>query len=270
MDQFKIVVAGIATFLFIIGIFATAVQIEQTERGIVTKFGAVTGVMDPGFHLVNPFTTDVKIMDVSVQALPVIGQSYSLDSQTVDFEVTINYQQDGTRVEDIYNSVQRSAETTYVIPRANDAIRAIFAKYTAQGIVDNLGIIPSEIKERLIVRLADDQIPGIIITGVTLNNHDFDDAYETAVRNKQVQEQGALAEVNITKQKDEKKKQAILEAEGLAEKTRLEVEALSIANSEKIIDKILAEAALERAKRWNGVLPVNVYGSAPLPFLDVE
>lgn len=266
MGAFKAIIAAVVAVIILITVLATATQIEQTERGVVTKFGAVTGTMEPGFHLVNPFTTDVKIMDVSVQALPVQGQAYSKDSQTVDFEVVVNYQLNAESVEAIYNEVQRDVENRYVIPRANDAIRGVLAQYTAQGVVEERGIIPGKIREQLTGLL---EGTNISVSSVTVTNFDFDDAYEAAVRNKQVQEQEALAQVNITNQEEQKKQQEILKAEALAEKTRLEVSALQ-AGGDDIIRKIQAEAELARANKWNGVLPVNVYGSAPLPFLDVN
>ncbi len=262
----KTIFAGVAAVIVLIVVLMTATQIEQTERGVVTKFGEVTGVFDPGFHLVNPFTTDVKIMDTSEQARTIIGQAYSQDSQIIDFEVVVNFQQDPSNVEAIYNKVQLASIERYVMPRANDAIRAVLAEYTAQGIIDNRGVIPGEMKQQLAGLLLPEDI---FVSSVTVTNFDFDDKYELAVQNKQVQEQEALAQVNITKQEDEKKKQEILKAEALAEKTRLEVTALQ-AGGDDIIRKIQAEAELKRAEQWNGVLPVNVYGSAPLPFLDVD
>lgn len=110
---------------------------------------------------------------------------------------------------------------------------------------------------------------GFLVSSVTITNIDFDDQYESAIKNKQVQEQQALAQINITKQEDEKKKQEILKAEALAEKTRLEAVALQSAQGEKLIDKLYAEAALESAKKWNGVLPTQMIPGATLPFIQV-
>lgn len=42
--------------------------------------------------------------------------------------------------------------------------------------------------------------------------------------------------------------------------------------NKKIIKIVLSsiEVQAEFAKKWNGVLPVNLYGSAPIPFLDIK
>jgi len=92
----------------------------------------------------------------------------------------------------------------------------------------------------------------------------------------EVQEQLALSEANKTAQEEERKKQEILKAEALAEKTRLEVQALNTGGTE-IIEKILAEAQLEAAKRWNGQGPSTLImgtgedeGNLPiLPYMNV-
>ena len=162
--------------------------------------------------------------------------------------------------------MRREAEIRYVIPRSKDALKEVISAYTAQGIIENRGQLTIEIKNRVAERLS---VDGILVQDVSVTNFDFDDLYESAVQAKQVEEQRALGQVNVTKQEEEKKKQEILRAEALAEKTRLEVEALSTSQGGQIIEKIRAEAELEAARRWNGQLPTNLYGSAPLPILNV-
>ena len=266
MNPIKLFLAAGAAVIVLVTIFSTAAVVEQTERGVLTKFGEVQRVLEPGFHVVNPFTQDVHIMDTSVQALVVPGQAYSKDAQIVDFEMVVNFQQNATAVEQIYSDVRLDATQRYVVPRANDAIREVLANYTAQGIIDERGAIPGQVREALTGALVEQ---GISVQSVTVTNFDFDDAYERAVTNKQVQEQEALTQANITAQEEEKKKQAILQAEAVAEKTRLEVEALTLGGDD-IIRKIQAEAQLEAARKWNGQMPTNMYANAPLPFIDIQ
>jgi regulator of protease activity HflC (stomatin/prohibitin superfamily) len=173
---------------------------------------------------------------------------------------------------ELWTEVRNQVETRYVLPRSQEAIKQVISSFTAQGLVDNRGVLSGDVKTRVAERLAED---GVFIADVSITNIDFDDQYEAAVQNKQVQEQQALAQANITKQEEEKKKQAILQAEAVAEKTRLEVEALAIAQSDKVIEKILAEAQLEAAKRWNGATPSTMVVSGDgtqlplLPYMNL-
>jgi regulator of protease activity HflC (stomatin/prohibitin superfamily) len=264
--MYKLVLAGVVAFIGLIILLMSAVTVEQTERGVLTRFGEVQGTLEPGFHFVNPFTNDVYKMDVSVRALPLTELTYSKDGQIISVNYTVNYQVNSSEVEKIFKEVNNDYEVRYVIPRSKQYLKDVFSKYTAQGVIDNRGVIPAEITALLAADLSG---KGITVSNVIIENLDFDDSYEQAIQNKQVQEQQALAQVNITKQEEEKKKQEILKAEALAEKTRLEVQALETSQGGQIIEKIRAEAQLEAAKRWNGVLPVNMYGSAPIPLINL-
>lgn len=44
-----------------------------------------------------------------------------------------------------------------------------------------------------------------MVESVSVTNIDFDDAYENAIKQKQIAEQTALEQVNITRQEDEKR-----------------------------------------------------------------
>lgn len=257
---------AITVVLSLVFLFSTFQVVEQTERGVLTRFGEVKEVLEPGLHMVNPFTSNVYNVDVSVVALPVDELAYSKDSQVVAVTAVVNYQVDTTRVKELWEEVRNDVQVRYVLPRTQEALKEVIAAYTAQGIIDNRGKLGVELRTKVAERLLSE---GILVHDVSITNFDFDDLYESAVQAKQVEEQRALAQANVTKQEEEKKKQQILQAEALAEKTRLEVEALASAQSEKIIEKILAEAQLEAARKWNGQLPVNMYGSAPLPLINV-
>lgn len=254
-NPIKLVLGGVAAFVALFFILGSFTVIDQTERGVLTQFGEVRELLEPGLHFVNPFTQNVYRVDVTVNALPITDLAYSRDSQVVEVAAVVNYQIDSAQVLELWKEVRNQAETRYVLPRSQEAIKQVISGYTAQGLVDNRGVLSNEVRTKIAERLIEE---GIFIADVSITNLDFDDAYEAAVQNKQVQEQQALAQANITRQEEEKKQQAILQAEAIAEKTRLEVQALALAQSDKVIEKILAEAQLEAAKRWNGQTPTTM------------
>ncbi len=268
----KLILGGVAAFVVLFLVLGAFEVIDQTERGVLTTFGEVQEILEPGLHFVNPFTSNIYKVDVTVNALTINELSYSKDSQVVSVAAVVNYQVDPSRVRELWEEVRNQAEQRYVVPRSQESLKEVVAAYTAQGIIENRAQMSSEFKTKVVDRLAND---GIIVQDVSITNFDFDDQYEAAVQNKQVQEQQALAQANITAQEEEKKKQEILRAEALAEKTRLEVQALETANSEKIIEKILAEAQLEAAKRWNGATPSTMVVSGDgtqlplLPYMNL-
>jgi regulator of protease activity HflC (stomatin/prohibitin superfamily) len=246
--------------------------IGTTERGVVLRWGVITRVMEPGIHWRTPIAEDVETVDVSVKALEVKELAYSKDGQTLEVSTTVNYQVDPLKVKELYGEVRNEVEERYVLPKTKNSLKTIMSRYTAQGIIEHRGEISGEIAKDLELALAGNWI---LVKTVSVTNYDFDDKYEAAISEKQVQEQNALAQVNITKQEEEKKKQEILKAEALSEKTRLEAAALASQNGEKVVAKIYAEAALEAARKWNGTTPTTVVtsgtdGSIPLyPFMEL-
>lgn len=236
------------------------------QAGIIVRTGSINRGLESGLNFKLPLFEKVVKIDMSTIALPATELGYSKDGQIISFEVTTQYAVEPGAVQAIYKEFKKDYEARLVLPKVKESIKTVASNYTAQGIIDNRAKISSEIKTAVLEGLAG---RGITISGVNLTNIDFDDAYEAAIKNKQVQEQQALAQVNITKQEDEKKKQEILKAEALSEKTRLEAVALQSSQGEKVIDKIYAEAALEAAKKWNGVLPTQMIPGGTLPFINL-
>lgn len=257
------VVLGIIALVFIFGSFFI---VSPQENGIVLRLGSIQGTAQNGLNFKLPLVDSVVKMDISTKAIVVDELAYSKDGQTVAFQATANYALNNQSAEAVYREFKRNYEAALIVPSIKEAIKTVASKYTAQGIIENRSRLPLEMKDEFSKLVL---TRGFNVSAITLTNIDFDDAYENAIKNKQVQEQEALAQINITKQQDEKKKQEILKAEALAEKTKLEALALQSAQGEKLIDKIYAEAALEAAKKWNGVLPTQMIPNGALPFINL-
>lgn len=264
---FKFVGLGVLALAILIGVLSTFTVIDAQERGVITRVGAINRVLAEGLHFKIPFVEGITKMDIQTQIHPVTELAYSKDAQTVEAEVTVTYHLNPEQVDQIFREVRKDYKERLLVPEVREAIKSVFSRYTAQGILDNRAQVPVEIKALLLTALTEN---GVIIDSVAVTNLNFDDAYEAAVREKQVQEQNALAQINITKQEEEKKKQEILKSQALSEKTRLEAQALASQQGEKVIEKIYAEAALEAAKKWNGQLPQQMIPGGAVPFLNLK
>jgi regulator of protease activity HflC (stomatin/prohibitin superfamily) len=262
----KFLIAGIIGVIVLILLANTMFVIDETERAVVVRLGHVKTTLEPGLHIVNPFTTDVYTYDVTLQKTPVELEAYSSDGQVIDISGVVNFRINSATVDTLYKDVRTDYNTTYIIPRAQQTVKAVIAEYSAQELITHRGELPGKAKTGLVAVLEN---TGLIIDSIVIDDVSFDDDYERAIKNKQIEEQNALKAKNVTAQKEEEKKQTVLAAEALAEKTRLEAAALASQQGNAVIEKILAEAQLEAAKNWNGVLPTHMYGSAPLPLLNV-
>lgn len=262
----KGIIYSVILFILVVIFFSSYTIISPQEKGIVVRLGSISREIDSGLNFKLPIIEKVVKIDISTVALKGTELGYSKDGQTVSFEATVNYAVDPSVTINVYKEFKNDYENRLILPAIKEAIKVTSSQYSAQGIIDNRAKLSSDIKTDLMKQIVN---RGFLVSSVTITNIDFDDQYESAIKNKQVQEQQALAQINITKQEDEKKKQEILKAEALAEKTRLEAVALQSAQGEKLIDKLYAEAALESAKKWNGVLPTQMIPGATLPFIQV-
>lgn len=256
---------GILALISLIIIFSSFSIINPQEVGIITRLGSLNRTAAEGLNFKIPFIEKVTKMNISEQRFNFPNQVYSKDGQVVDTQLIVNYQLNSSSVVDIYRETKNNYQEIIITPVLSPAVEEIFSKYTAQELIDKRASLSPEIKAAVVDRVGK---RGILIKGVEFT-FDFDDAYEAAIKNKQVQEQQALAQINITAQEKEKKEQEILKAEALSEKTRLEALALASQQGEKVISKIYAEAALEAAKKWNGVLPSQMIPGQTLPFIQL-
>ncbi len=262
----KIIIGVLFAIVVIVIMFGSWSIISPQEKGIVVRLGSIQGVLESGFNLKLPILDKVVKMDISTNAVIVSEQGYSKDGQTVNFEATVTYALSPSDVENTYKEFRKDYVNRVMSPSIKDSIKGVSSRYTAQGIIENRSKLGSEIKDLIVSQVLS---RGFRVESVSVTNIDFDDAYEHAIKQKQIAEQTALEQINITKQEDEKKKQEILKAEALAEKTRLESQALASQQGEKVITKIYAEAALEAAKKWNGVLPTQMIPGQTLPFIQL-
>lgn len=252
------IIIGLVAFFALLGSFET---IGSQEIGILTRFGKVEAVWGPGAHWKTPFTESVSTMDTQEQKLAVDDQVYSKDSQTVSTHLVVNYQLKVTEAEQVFKEVRNNYRQVYIDPVLSPAVEEVFSQFTANDLVVKRPELPALVRDAITKRV---QARGVTVKGVEFT-FSFDDAYENAIRQKQVKEQEALTAVNQTKIEAEKKAQAILASEALAEKTRLEAVALQSAQGEKFIEKLRvevqqksAEALLEFAKHWTGAVPQTV------------
>ena len=96
---------------------------------------------------------------------------------------------------------------------------------------------------------------------VVLSDIEYSKVFETAIEAKQVAEQKALEAKNRTVQIEEEAKQKLLTAE--AEAKSMEIRAKALEQNRSLVE-------YEAVQKWDGRLPVNMYGNAPVPFISIS
>lgn len=188
--------------------------------GILTTFGRVEErTVQAGLNIIAPWQKVVK-MDNRTQKQLIDTQAFSSDIQQVDVAITLNYCIDKTTAQNLYSSVGVAYYDTILNPRALEGIKTVFAGYSAEELVTNR----VELSGKIATIISEDVSQyGIQITGVSIENLDFTDAFTDAVEAKQVATQNKLtAETEQAK--------LTLEAQAAAERQIISANAESEAN----------------------------------------
>ena len=237
--RFTIIVCAICVVVLFVLFCVFCVRTVPTGyTGILTTFGKVEDCyMDSGLHIKSPFQSIVK-MDNRTQKKEVKTQAFSSDIQQVDVVMSINYKIDSNAARTLYKTVGKEYYDTIVFPRILENTKSVFAKYTAEALVENRNVLSAEIQERL---RADVEPYGITIVSYAVEDVDFTDAFTNAVEAKQVAAQNKLTaetqQAQKTMEQEQIAKRRIIDANAAAEEAKIQAEA------DLEVTKIQADAA---------------------------
>ena len=281
----------IAAVCFIVGVSGIAMDCITTiptgHTGIVTTFGRVEDyTFEAGVHAKAPWQQVVK-MDNRIQKAIVDMSCFSSDIQEVSTSYTINYQIEKANAQTIYRSIGQSYYDTIILPRIQESVKSMIAKYDAEELIENREKLSGEIRDDLTSKLA---VYNIEVIDASIENLDFSDAFTNAVEAKQVAAQEKLkAEIEQEKANIEAKAAAereVIAAQAAAEKSVLEAEAAAEAKKKaadamayagekeaEANEKIAASLSDElieykKIEQWDGKLPTYVGGEGTIPMLN--
>jgi regulator of protease activity HflC (stomatin/prohibitin superfamily) len=290
-------IIGVVVALIVILIIAGGswYTVDQTERGVLLRNGAVIGTAQPGLGFKLPLFDSVEKVNVKTVTYTWDKMnSYSYDQQPADLKVSVTLRAAPEKVADLYAKFGRldAAVNQVVSPVVNQQVKVVFGHYTAVKAIQERGALNGAIKDAITDTLKYD--PMIIIEAVQLENIEFSQNYLHSI------EQRMLAEVEVQKlqQNAEREKvQAqitVTQATAKANATRAEAQAAADAlrlNGEAKAANIKitgeAEAAaieargralaanpnlvtLVQAERWNGVLPTTMVPGSSVPFVTIN
>ena len=282
---------AIVAIAILVGIFAISADCITTiptgHTGIVTTFGRVEDyTYEAGVHTKAPWQQVVK-MDNRIQKAIVDMSCFSSDIQEVDTSYTINYQIEKANAQTIYRTIGQDYYTTIILPRIQESVKSMIAKYDAEKLIASREQLSSQIREDLTAKLA---VYNVEVIDASIENLDFSDAFTNAVEAKQVAAQEKLkAEIQQEQANIEAKaaaeraviaaqaeaEKAVIQAEAAAEAQRKEADAKAYAGEKEAEanEKIAASLSQElidykTVEQWNGERPTYVGGEGTMPILN--
>ncbi len=168
--------------------------VDQTERGVILRNGAVVGTAQPGLGFKIPMFDSVE--KISVRTVTWTWDkmnSYSFDQQPADLKISVTLRAAPGRVADLYSRFGglETAVKQVVGPVVNQQVKIVFGRYTAVRAIQERGVLNGAIRDSIVAALKDDSM--VVIESVQLENIEFSHAYLQSI------EQRMLAEVEVQK-----------------------------------------------------------------------
>jgi len=217
---------------------------------------------------------EVIEMDNRNQKATVTLPCFSSDIQEVDVVYTLNYQISKENAQTIYKTIGTMYYDTVIMPRVQEAVKTVFAKYDAENLISNRENLSTQIKDILDDKLA---MYNIEVLDASVENIDFSDAFTSAVEEKQVAAQNKLKaeteQAQATMEEQAKAERAVITAEAQArtaviaaeadlEITKIQADAAEYAGQkDAAVNNAIANSLTEQLLRyyyikgWDGKLP---------------
>lgn len=227
-------------------------------RGVKVELGKVVGEpLTEGLYFHKPFVSKIVEIDIRERKYEGSTMTYSKDAQIIDLKYTVNIKPVANEIHNIFKDVGYYWEDVLLKQVLEGNIKEITGKYTAVNLIEKR----QEATDSLTMQLKDELAKKRIeLVSFELNDMDFDDAFEAAVKRKVIAVEQAKEAVNKTVRVKEEASQQIIAAKAEAESMTIRSKALSQ-------NKGLVE--YEAVQKWNGVLPQYMLGDST-PFINIK
>ena len=282
MLNLKSIVGGLLAVLLLIALMGSWYTVNETERGVLLRNGALVGVVEPGLSFKIPLIETVKRISVQSNATTYQGlQAYSKDQQTATLNVSVSWHVVPAEVGKVYMQYQDldGLVSRLISRQVPTQVENVLGQYNAVSAVQNRGKFVADVTKAI-----RDSVTGpVVIDGVQVENIDFSDDYERSIalrmkaevevktREQMLATEQVEAQIVVTRAQadaDSKVAQAKADAEatrlrGSAEADAIKAKTLALSSNPMLIE-------LTKAERWDGKLPTTVLPNGTLPFIDAS
>ena len=270
--------------LIVLVMFWPLRTVPTGSRGVITVGGAIRGIENEGFLLLAPWQR-LDIFNIRAEQADINdAEGPTFDQQPVKASLTVRYSISPDKVAEVFEKYSHDGNlNNYVQTATQEVFKAVTVKYTAPDLIAKRAQVSSDISSALKTKLA---LYGAQVINIDMRNFAFSPSYMAAINEKVTQEQLRQAADNKLKtvEAEQKQKVAIAEAEATALKAKADGEAYAnltvakaqaealraqnsaLTQSKEVLELRRIEVEMEKAKKWDGALPQNVYAGTPIPF----
>lgn len=281
-------IATAITAIIIIVLLMSSFGIVPTGyRGVLTRFGKIISIEPEGLAIYPPWN-NLTVFNVRAETSNVDkAEGSTADQQPVHVSLTVRYAVLPDKVAEVFEQYSRNGDlSSYVETATMETFKAVTARYTAPDLIAKRTQVSADISELLRTKLA---LYGAKVINIDMKNFAFSGDYMNAINAKVTEEQKKLAAENKVKtveaeqrakvvtaeaERDAAKAKADGEAYAVREAAKAQAEALRVQNAalnqnKDVLELRKIEVEMVKAQRWDGALPQQLFGSAPVPFMSV-
>ena len=277
-----LVVAGAIGLTVLLGSWYT---VDQGERGVLLRNGAVVGSAEPGLGFKTPWVEDIVTISVQSHKRSYPGEggifeAYSRDQQSAELRISVLYHIPPDQVGTVYSqySGAEGVVSRLLDPHVYEKVKTVFGQFNASTAIQDRARLNAEVTSAI-----QESVKGpILVESVQVEDIAFGQTYEDAIRARMQAE----VEVQKLKQNAEREKvqaeifvtQANAKADGVRAEAEANAEAITLkGNAEatainargKALRDNPALVALVQAERWDGKLPQSMIPGGAIPFLNL-
>lgn len=254
-----VIVGVVMTVVFVFVPFGF-VQVDAGEMMLVKEWGKAKNVTSAGLQFVNIVSQSTEKYSVQTQQIDQAFEAYSLDAQSMQIKMAVQYTIDGSKIIEIANTYgSQKVLQTKIEKVIEEKAKTVLSTKSAMVIIETRGTISPLLLEA--VKEIENHYY-ITVNAVIIYDITFNDAFENAVEQKMIAEQEKL-KAQYDKERaiikaEEQLEVAKKEAEAAIAKSEGDAEALVIMqNAWSSLSKEVKDAMLRQMfyEKWNGELP---------------
>lgn len=255
-------IAAVLAVAMLIGLILVPFSFHTVDTGeiaVVKYLGEAKGIRTAGTYFDLWIVNAYQLYDAKVQNVDIDTVAYSSDAQTMNIQMTLQYQIMGDKVLDIasqYGSLEILQNRIQSI--ATEKTKAVLSAHKAMDIISDRASMSPAVEAAIKNAIGDEFY--VNVTAVVLTNIDFSDAFELAVEEKMVAEQKQL-------KAEYENQTTVAQAEAAAKAKLITAEAEAKAN--ELLERSLTDAILRQMyiEKWDGKLPNVVSGEDAMSFI---
>lgn len=278
----KTALGTVVSLLLIILIFGSVYTVDQGERGVILRNGAVIGTAEPGLSWKIPIIDSINFITVQskVREYEAVA-AYSKDQQTAIMKMSVSYTLPADQIGMIYSEYggEEGIVSRLLDRQVSKSLEEVFGRFNAVTAIQDRARLGIEVQQAIQKAV----IGPINIGSIQIENIDFSTVYEASI------EARMLEEVNVQKMMQTEAREkiqaniAVIQAKAIAEARVAQAEAEATAtrlNGDAQADAIKAKGAalsdnpnliaLTQAERWDGKLPTTMIPGSTIPFMNMS